>query len=73
MSETKSTTTATAGPSVHVVDMRSDTVTKPTKEMRTAMANAEVGDDVFADDPTGSIYFYASLPLHNNQCILYVV
>ncbi|MEP6756446.1 MAG: low-specificity L-threonine aldolase [Chthonomonadales bacterium] len=35
-----------------VIDLRSDTVTKPTPEMRTAMANAEVGDDVFGDDPT---------------------
>ena len=35
-----------------VVDLRSDTVTKPTREMRHAMASAEVGDDVFGDDPT---------------------
>jgi threonine aldolase len=35
-----------------VVDLRSDTVTKPTPAMREAMATAEVGDDVFADDPT---------------------
>ncbi|MEZ0240370.1 MAG: GntG family PLP-dependent aldolase [Chloroflexota bacterium] len=34
------------------VDLRSDTVTRPTPEMRTAMAEAEVGDDVFGDDPT---------------------
>lgn len=34
------------------VDLRSDTVTKPTPEMREAMAEAEVGDDVFGDDPT---------------------
>jgi threonine aldolase len=34
------------------VDLRSDTVTRPTPEMRTAMAGAEVGDDVFGDDPT---------------------
>jgi len=34
------------------VDLRSDTVTKPSPEMRRAMANAEVGDDVFGDDPT---------------------
>ena len=34
------------------VDLRSDTVTKPTPEMRRAMAEAEVGDDVFGDDPT---------------------
>jgi threonine aldolase len=35
-----------------VVDLRSDTVTKPTAAMREAMARAEVGDDVFGDDPT---------------------
>ncbi len=34
------------------VDLRSDTVTKPTHEMREAMAGAEVGDDVYMDDPT---------------------
>ena len=34
------------------IDLRSDTVTKPTPEMREAMANAEVGDDVYGDDPT---------------------
>ena len=34
------------------IDLRSDTVTHPTPEMRTAMASAEVGDDVFEDDPT---------------------
>ena len=34
------------------VDLRSDTVTKPTPAMRAAMAAAEVGDDVFGDDPT---------------------
>jgi threonine aldolase len=34
------------------IDLRSDTVTKPTPEMRAAMAKAEVGDDVYGDDPT---------------------
>jgi len=34
------------------IDLRSDTVTKPTPEMREAMAKAEVGDDVYGDDPT---------------------
>lgn len=34
------------------VDLRSDTVTKPTPEMREAMAEAKVGDDVYMDDPT---------------------
>ncbi len=35
-----------------VVDLRSDTVTRPTAEMRAAMAEAEVGDDVYGEDPT---------------------
>jgi threonine aldolase len=35
-----------------VIDLRSDTVTKPSPEMRRAMADAEVGDDVFLEDPT---------------------
>ncbi|MCW3102762.1 MAG: Threonine aldolase [Bacteroidetes bacterium] len=35
-----------------IVDLRSDTVTKPSKEMLEAMFNAEVGDDVFAEEPT---------------------
>ena len=35
-----------------IVDLRSDTVTKPSPGMRTAMQAAEVGDDVFGDDPT---------------------
>jgi threonine aldolase len=35
-----------------VVDLRSDTVTQPTPEMRRAMADAEVGDDVYGEDPT---------------------
>jgi threonine aldolase len=39
-------------PPEEVVDLRSDTVTRPTPEMRRAMAEAEVGDDVYAEDPT---------------------
>jgi threonine aldolase len=35
-----------------MIDIRSDTVTKPTPEMRKAMAEAEVGDDVYGNDPT---------------------
>src|SRR6056297_2029646 len=35
-----------------MIDLRSDTVTKPTEEMRKAMYEAEVGDDVYGDDPT---------------------
>ncbi len=35
-----------------LIDLRSDTVTKPTEAMRTAMARADVGDDVYGEDPT---------------------
>ncbi|HEU5035970.1 MAG TPA: GntG family PLP-dependent aldolase [Nocardioides sp.] len=35
-----------------MIDLRSDTLTKPTDEMRAAMARAEVGDDVYGEDPT---------------------
>lgn len=37
---------------MRLVDLRSDTVTRPTAAMRAAMASADVGDDVFGDDPT---------------------
>ena len=36
----------------NVIDLRSDTVTRPTRAMRAAMAAAEVGDDVYGEDPT---------------------
>src|SRR5512144_2265331 len=35
-----------------MIDLRSDTVTRPTPAMREAMARAEVGDDVYGEDPT---------------------
>src|ERR687883_393622 len=35
-----------------MIDLRSDTVTQPSPEMREAMARAEVGDDVYGEDPT---------------------
>lgn len=46
-------TTSNAGPDAgRPVDLRSDTVTRPTPAMRATMAAAEVGDDVYGDDPT---------------------
>ena len=39
-----------------VIDLRSDTITQPTEEMRRAMAGAEVGDDVFGEDPSCLLY-----------------
>ena len=35
-----------------IIDVRSDTVTRPTPAMREAILRAELGDDVFGDDPT---------------------
>ena len=43
---------AAASPGMAVVDLRSDTVTRPTAAMRQAMLEAQVGDDVFGDDPS---------------------
>jgi threonine aldolase len=40
------------GANMHTIDLRSDTVTRPTAAMREAMVIAEVGDDVYGDDPT---------------------
>ena len=37
---------------MNIIDLRSDTVTQPTDAMREAMAGAEVGDDVFEEDPS---------------------
>ncbi len=40
------------GETMRIIDLRSDTVTRPTPSMRRAMAEAQVGDDVFGEDPT---------------------
>ena len=37
---------------MQTIDLRSDTVTQPTPAMREAMASAQVGDDVYGEDPT---------------------
>jgi threonine aldolase len=46
------TSSSEEGNAVDVVDLRSDTVTRPSAAMRRAMAEAEVGDDVYGEDPT---------------------
>lgn len=43
-----------SNPQAHLVDLRSDTVTRPTEEMYAAMLSAPLGDDVLGDDPTVS-------------------
>jgi threonine aldolase len=56
-----------------VVDLRSDTVTRPTPGMRQAMATAEVGDDVFDDDPTLHRLQDRVAELTGKEAALYVV
>ncbi len=55
-----------------VVDMRSDTVTKPTDEMRTAMYEASVGDDVFEDDPTVTMLENKAAAIFGKESALFV-
>ncbi|TNE85115.1 MAG: low-specificity L-threonine aldolase [Deltaproteobacteria bacterium] len=55
-----------------VVDLRSDTVTKPTAAMRHAMAHAEVGDDVFGDDPTVNALEAKAAELAGKEAALFV-
>lgn len=54
------------------VDLRSDTVTRPTPEMRRAMAEAEVGDDGFGDDPTVNALQRAFADLVGKEAALFV-
>jgi threonine aldolase len=62
----------TGGPALNVVDLRSDTVTRPTPEMRRAMAEAEVGDDVYAEDPTVNILEREAAELFGKEGALFV-
>lgn len=54
------------------IDLRSDTITRPTPEMREAMARAEVGDDVFGDDPTVNLLQERSAELFGKEAALFV-
>ena len=55
-----------------IVDLRSDTVTRPTPAMREAIARAEVGDDVFGDDPTVNALQERVAALFGNEAALFV-
>lgn len=55
-----------------MIDLRSDTVTKPTPEMRRAMAEAEVGDDVYGEDPTVNHLEERAAEIFNKQAALFV-
>jgi threonine aldolase len=57
---------------MNILDFRSDTVTKPTAEMRNAMANAEVGDDVYGDDPTMNILEAMAAEMLGKEASLFV-
>jgi threonine aldolase len=54
------------------IDLRSDTVTKPTSEMRKAMFEAEVGDDVFGEDPTVNALQEKAAHLLGKEAALFV-
>ncbi|MEZ4683833.1 MAG: low-specificity L-threonine aldolase [Caldilineaceae bacterium] len=56
----------------HILDLRSDTVTKPTAAMRQAMAEAEVGDDVYGEDPTINRLEAMTAEMLGKEAALYV-
>jgi threonine aldolase len=55
-----------------IIDLRSDTVTRPTPEMRRAMAEAEVGDDVYGEDPTVNLLEERAAEAAGKQAALFV-
>jgi threonine aldolase len=55
-----------------LIDLRSDTVTRPTPEMRAAMAAAEVGDDVYGEDPTVNLLEKRAAAIFGREDALFV-
>jgi threonine aldolase len=55
-----------------IVDLRSDTVTRPSEEMRRAMAAAEVGDDVYGEDPTVNLLQKRAAEIFGKEAALFV-
>lgn len=55
-----------------MIDLRSDTITKPTQEMREAMYKAEVGDDVYGEDPTINELEHTAAKMLNKEAALFV-
>src|SRR5271170_7172899 len=55
-----------------VIDLRSDTITRPTLEMRAAMAAAEVGDDVYGEDPTVNLLERRAAEIFDREAGLFV-
>jgi threonine aldolase len=64
--------TTTDGPLRGAVDLRSDTLTRPTPAMRAAMAEAEVGDDVYREDPTVNALEERVAELFGHEAALFV-
>ena len=56
----------------NVIDLRSDTVTRPTPSMRRAMAEAEVGDDVYGEDPTINLLERRAAEIFGKEAALFV-
>ncbi|PVZ86236.1 low-specificity L-threonine aldolase [Serratia sp. S1B] len=54
------------------IDLRSDTVTQPSAEMRSAMARADVGDDVYGDDPTVNALQAEAIRLSGKEAALFL-
>jgi threonine aldolase len=59
-------------PVENAVDLRSDTVTRPTDEMRRAMASAAVGDDVYGEDPTVNLLQKRAAEIFAKEAALFV-
>jgi threonine aldolase len=59
-------------PVENAVDLRSDTVTRPSDEMRRAMASAEVGDDVYGEDPTVNLLQKRAAEIFGKEAALFV-
>ncbi|MGA2888287.1 MAG: GntG family PLP-dependent aldolase [Terracidiphilus sp.] len=55
-----------------MIDLRSDTVTRPSMEMRAAMAAAEVGDDVYGEDPTVNLLERRAAEIFGREAALFV-
>src|SRR3954454_18992071 len=55
-----------------LIDLRSDTVTRPTPGMRKAMAEAEVGDDVYGEDPTTNRLQESVAQMLGKECSIFV-
>jgi threonine aldolase len=56
----------------NIIDLRSDTVTRPTQAMRAAMASAEVGDDVYGEDPTVNLLEARAAEIFGREAAIFV-